>query len=71
MVAELKRINETLWEIEDAIRDCERRQEFGAEFISLAHSIYKTNDRRAAIEKEINILSGSIIVEEKSHRDTK
>ncbi len=70
LVAELKSINEALWDIEDDIRDCERRQDFGEEFISLARSVYKTNDRRAAIKKEINILRASIIVEEKSHGDT-
>ena len=67
LVAELKHINETLWDIEDAIRGCERRQEFGAEFVSLARSVYKTNDRRAAIKKQINMLYGSEIVEEKSY----
>ena len=67
LVAELKSVNEALWDIEDDIRDCERRQDFGEEFISLARSVYKTNDRRAAVKKEINILRRSIIVEEKSH----
>ena len=51
LVTELKSVNEALWDIEDDIRDCERRQDFGEEFISLARSIYKTNDRRAAIKK--------------------
>jgi tetratricopeptide (TPR) repeat protein len=67
LVAELKRINETLWDIEDAIRDCERRREFGAEFISLARSVYTTNDHRAAVKRQINMLHNSAIVEEKSY----
>ena len=70
LVAELKSVNEALWDIEDDLRDCERRQDFGKEFISLARSVYKTNDRRAAIKKEINILYGSSVIEEKSYGDT-
>ncbi|HLQ46083.1 MAG TPA: DUF6165 family protein [Planctomycetaceae bacterium] len=66
-IAELKRINETLWEIEDEIRDCERRQEFGTRFVKLARSVYMTNDRRAAVKRQINDLSGSRLVEEKSY----
>ena len=65
--AELKQVNEVLWEIEDRIRDCERAQDFGPDFIALARSVYKTNDRRAAIKRQINDLAGSTIVEEKSY----
>jgi hypothetical protein len=65
--AELKQANEALWEIEDRIRDCERDKNFGPEFIALARSVYKTNDRRAAIKRQINDLVGSAIVEEKSY----
>jgi hypothetical protein len=67
LVAELKRVNETLWEIEDAIRGFEVRQDFGSDFIFLARSVYKTNDRRAAIKNQINTLHRSEIVEEKSY----
>jgi predicted nucleic acid-binding Zn-ribbon protein len=65
--AELKGVNEALWEIEDRIRDCERAQDFGPEFIELARSVYRTNDRRAAIKRQINELAGSAIIEEKSY----
>jgi hypothetical protein len=65
LVAELKRVNEALWDIEDAIRECERRHDFGPDFVSLARSVYKVNDRRAVIKKQINILHSSDIVEEK------
>jgi hypothetical protein len=61
LVAELKSVNSALWGIEDKIRDCERRQDFGEDFVSLARSVYKTNDRRATIKKEINIMRGSSI----------
>lgn len=64
---ELKAVNEALWDIEDDIRDCERAKDFGEEFIRLARAVYITNDKRAALKKEINLLLGSTIVEEKSY----
>jgi hypothetical protein len=64
---ELKTVNEALWDIEDDIRDCERAKDFGEEFIRLARAVYITNDKRAALKKEINLLLGSTIVEEKSY----
>jgi len=66
--AELKAVNEALWLIEDEIRDCERRGDFGARFIELARSVYRQNDRRAAIKRQINELFGSSLIEEKSYR---
>jgi len=66
---ELKKINERLWEVEDDIRDKERKKEFDQEFIELARSVYITNDDRARIKKEINIKLGSDLVEEKSYTD--
>jgi hypothetical protein len=65
--AELRSINETLWRIEDDIRDCERRRDFGDRFIELARSVYQTNDRRAATKRRIDELTGSDLVEEKSY----
>jgi Family of unknown function (DUF6165) len=65
--AELRTINETLWQIEDDIRDCERNRDFGERFITLARSVYQTNDRRAAVKRQIDELMGSEIVEEKSY----
>src|SRR5262249_188932 len=47
LTGQLKAVNAELWAIEDAIRDCERHRDFGAEFIRLARSVYITNDRRA------------------------
>ena len=67
--AELKRINEALWEIEDEIRLKEKAQAFDEEFIKLARSVYFENDERAAIKKEINLALGSAYVEEKSYED--
>ena len=65
--AALQSVNEELWVIEDDIRDCERAGDFGPEFIRLARAVYVTNDKRAALKKEINLLLGSNIVEEKSY----
>ena len=67
--AELRRINECLWEIEDDIRDCERNADFGERFVELARAVYRTNDRRAAAKRSINELLGSELVEEKDYAD--
>jgi hypothetical protein len=69
LTRELKNINERLWTIEDDIRDYELRQDFGSQFVDLARAVYQTNDRRAEIKREINLLAGSSIIEEKSYRD--
>ncbi|MEM6507555.1 MAG: DUF6165 family protein [Planctomycetota bacterium] len=66
---ELKSINEKIWDIEDDIRDCESRKDFGEAFIELARGVYHTNDKRAAVKKQINLLTGSGIIEEKSYTD--
>lgn len=66
-VAALKRVNEALWEIEDRIRLKEAASSFDAEFVELARSVYRTNDRRAALKRELNVLLGSDILEEKSY----
>lgn len=66
---QLKSVNEALWEIEDDIRDQEAAQDFGPRFIELARAVYVTNDKRAAIKKEVNLALGSRFVEEKSYKD--
>jgi hypothetical protein len=67
LAAELKSINQELWDIEDAIRDCERAGDFGPRFIALARAVYRTNDRRAATKRRIDAALGSKIREEKSY----
>ena len=67
--AELKSINEALWEIEDDIRDEERNKRFGERFIELARAVYVTNDKRANAKKNVNLHLKSSIVEEKSYQD--
>lgn len=66
---QLKAVNEELWVIEDDIRDQEAAQDFGPRFIELARAVYVTNDKRAAIKKEVNLALGSRFVEEKSYQD--
>ncbi|NNG15895.1 MAG: hypothetical protein HKM89_05380 [Gemmatimonadales bacterium] len=65
--ATLKALNLRLWDIEDAIREKERRGEFDTRFIELARSVYRTNDERSAVKRTINAVTGSDIVEEKSY----
>lgn len=62
---ELYLINDKLWQIEDDIRTKERLQTFDNEFIELARSVYRTNDIRASLKKQINLLSRSALTEEK------
>ncbi len=68
LVAELKSINEVLWRIEDDIREKEATKIFDDEFIKLARAVYVTNDKRADIKKQINLATGSDLVEEKSYQ---
>ena len=69
LAAELKAVNEALWRIEDDIRRCDRDGDFGPRFVELARSVYRTNDRRAALKRRVNELLGARIVEEKSYAD--
>jgi hypothetical protein len=61
-------VNRKLWTIEDAIRLCEKDGDFGKEFVKLARSVYQENDERARIKREINMLLGSELIEEKSYQ---
>ena len=63
----LKKINYSLWEIEDSIRLKEKKQEFDNDFIELARSVYIQNDKRSLIKKNINRRYNSNITEEKSY----
>ena len=63
----LQEINYSLWEIEDAIRLKEKKQEFDQDFIELARSVYVQNDKRSLIKKNINRKYNSHIIEEKSY----
>jgi hypothetical protein len=63
----LSKINGQLWTIEDDSRECERSKDFSEKFVELARSVYITNDKRCDVKKEINILTESGLVEEKSY----
>lgn len=67
LIAQLRDVNEDLWEIEDSIRECEAEGDFGPRFVQLARSVYKQNDLRAAIKRRINEALGSELIEEKSY----
>jgi Family of unknown function (DUF6165) len=68
LATRLKGVNEALWEIEDHIRDKERAGAFDADFIALARSVYRRNDERGVIKREINLTLASELIEEKSYR---
>jgi hypothetical protein len=68
---DLKRVNKSLWDIEDNIRIKEYNKEFDDEFIQIARSVYYENDKRAAVKKSVNLLLGSELIEEKSYQDYK
>ena len=65
--AQLLEVNAQLWEIEDAIRDQERQRCFEQLFIDLARAVYRTNDRRAELKRQINERYGSTLIEQKSY----
>ena len=56
--AELKRVNAKLWDVEDSIRECDARGDFGDDFIELARAVYRFNDERARLKKAINVEFG-------------
>ena len=65
----LVNINSKLWNIEDDIRECERKKLFDQTFIDLARSVYFTNDERAKVKNDINKTFGSELVEVKSYEE--
>ena len=65
---ELLKINQELWDIEDKIRDLERDNDFGSDFVETARAVYFTNDKRSEVKRQINELTGSTLIEEKSYQ---
>jgi hypothetical protein len=68
LVARLKALNETLWDIEDRIRDHERSGNFGSGFVELARAVYRHNDERGAVKRALNLALSSELIEEKSYK---
>jgi hypothetical protein len=64
----LAEVNAVLWDVEDSIRECEHRNDFGDQFIQLARSVYRHNDERARLKRLINLRTSSGLIEEKSYR---
>ena len=69
LTAELREVNADLWAVEDDLRACEARGEFGPGFVALARSVYRLNDRRAALKRRIDALLGARFRDEKQHPD--
>ena len=73
LITELKQqlldVNKRLWKVEDEIRDKELKQEFDIVFIELARKVYRLNDERAKLKKDINQVLKSELVEEKSYKN--
>lgn len=67
LAGELWSVNAALWEIEDGVRLCEKEQDFGPRFVELARSVYRLNDRRALLKRQVNSLLGSALREEKGY----
>jgi len=63
----LERVNRILWRLEDEIRRCEAKRQFGAHFTCVARMIIRLNDRRARIRSEIDKLSDSGLRDTKSY----
>jgi hypothetical protein len=67
LTRELKEVNGRIWDLEERIRECEHRGEFGPDFVETARLVHRSNDERAYAKRRINIHLGSAIIEEKSH----
>jgi len=66
---QLKKINITLWNIENKVRKHEEFKKFNNDFIALARKVYFTNDKRSKIKLKINEITKSNIIEMKSYSD--
>lgn len=66
--AQLRAVNERMWDVQDALREKEAAQDFGAEFIALARAVAVRNGERVGIKNDINRLAGSQFIEEKQYR---
>ena len=69
LITRLRIVNNKLWDIEDFIREKEKLNLFDDSFINLARSVYKENDKRSKIKREINLEVNSDFIEEKSYKD--
>ena len=63
----LKKINMTLWGMEDEKRSYEKNSDFGNKFIKVSRDIHFLNDDRSKVKLEINKITGSLIREIKQY----
>ena len=66
----LHEVNAQLWKVEDKLRELEKNMEFNSSFIANARRVYKLNDMRHRIKRDIDLLLDSDIMEEKSYDTT-
>lgn len=66
-IGRLREVNQLLWDVEDHLRACEAKADFGPEFVEAARSVYRLNDERALLKRQINAFTGSRLVEQKSY----
>ena len=66
--AQLRAVNERMWDVQDALRAKEAAQDFGSGFIELARAVAARNGERVGFKNEINRLAGSQFGEEKQYR---
>ena len=71
LIRELKSVNEALWQAEEDLRVHERRQNFDGHFIAAARLVYRSNDRRSGLKRQIDELLGSSLIEEKFYESTR
>ena len=65
----LKKVNETLWDIENSIRMKEAGRDFDGGFIELARQVYLNNDLRSQLKRAVNLRTGSELIEEKEYAE--
>ena len=65
--APLCAVNAQLWEVEDTLRAHEQEGRFDDAFVQSARSVYKLNDRRAALKRALSVSLGSSLIEQKSY----
>ena len=60
--------NNSLWDIENRIRQKEEAKQFDDEFVKLSRDIYFLNDERHKLKRMIDDVTGSEVREQKSHK---
>ena len=69
IIDQLREVNKRLWEVEDMLREYEKKGVFDRQFITFARAVYQTNNARFRLKSKVNELTNSLFVEEKIHPD--